>query len=424
MKIAIAISPIVLSFVLFGGLVLATTTNPSDTKVSTAKKKKKKRSPATRAAATQRPKPMAAKVSSLSDASSKQFVASVAMPSKTFRPKARRRGPSGQWDEPTYADSTLGDNVDGEDLDVRRAAVEALGPLNGAVVVSDPNTGRILTMVNQKLALSDGYQPCSTIKVPVAFAALSEGIIEPETMRKIYGRTKINLTQALAKSNNQYFAGLGEQLGYQKVSYYAHLFGLGEKAGLDIPGEHAGHFPAEPPKNGGMGMLTSFGEEISLTPLQLAAFMGSIANGGTLYYLQHPRSLEEVANFVPRVKRRLDIATQITQVEPGMRGAVQYGTARRINAITEDPIKGKTGTCSDRRTHLGWFGSFDEVNGRKVVVAVLLTGGRPCIGPAAAGVAGNVYKNLANQNFFTATATVTPAAFVSQGENAHPASGY
>ena len=427
MKIRVAaISPIILSFLLFTGLVLATTTT-SDTTAPSAKKKRRKRSSAkpVAARAVQRPKPMTAKVSSLSEASSKQFVASVATPSKTFRPKMRRRAASSPWDEPTYADSTLGDNVDGEDLDVRRAAVEALGPLNGTVVVSDPNTGRILAMVNQKLALSDGYQPCSTIKVPVAFAALSEGIIEPETMRKIYGRTKINLTQALAKSNNQYFAGLGEELGYQKVSYYAHLFGLGEKAGLDIPGEHAGHFPPEPPKNGGMGMLTSFGEEISLTPLQLAAFMGSIANGGTLYYLQHPRSMEEVANFIPRVKRRLEIATQISQVEPGMRGAVQYGTARRISAITEDPIKGKTGTCSDRRTHLGWFGSFDEVNGRKVVVAVLLTGGKPCIGPAAAGVAGNVYKNLASRSFFTAKATpMTPAAYVSQGENTHPASGY
>jgi len=419
----IAISPIFFTFVLLTGLVWATTT-PSQSAAPIAKKKRKRKSPSKEAARTASPKAMTAEVSSLSAASSKHFVATAATPSKTFRPTVRRRSSRGLWDEPTYADSTLGDNVDGEDLDVRRAAVEALGPLNGAVVVSDPNTGRILTMVNQKLALSDGYQPCSTIKVPVAFAALSEGIIEPETMRKIYGRTKINLTQALAKSNNQYFAGLGEELGYQKVSYYAHLFGLGEKAGLDIPGEHAGHFPSEPPKNGGMGMLTSFGEEISLTPLQLAAFMGSIANGGTLYYLQHPRSLEEVANFVPRVKRRLDIANQISQVEPGMRGAVQYGTARRINAITEDPIKGKTGTCSDRRTHLGWFGSFDEVNGRKVVVAVLLTGGKPCIGPAAAGVAGNVYKNLATENFFTAKVTITPAAFLSRTEAPHPASGY
>src|ERR1700722_16707398 len=328
------------------------------------------------------------------------------------RSSAKR--PAGAWKAPTYADSTDGDFIDGDDLAVRRAAVEALGPLNGTVVVSDPSTGRVLAMVNQKLALGDGYQPCSTIKVPVAFAALSEGIIEPETMRKIYGRTKINLTQALAKSNNQFFAKLGEELGYEKVSYYAHLFGLGEKAGLDIPGEHPGHFPPAPPKNGGMGMLTSFGEEIQLTPLQLAAIMGSIANGGTLYYLQHPRTQDDVASFVPRVKRRLDIGDQIPEVRPGMRGAVQYGTARRINAVTEDPIMGKTGTCSDRRTHLGWFGSFEEINGKKVVVAVLLTGGKPSIGPAAAGVAGNVYRNLTNGHFFAPKASPVTSAALSE----------
>src|SRR5438045_6745720 len=134
----------------------------------------------------------------------------------------------------------------------------------------------------------------------------------------------MTLTTALAKSNNQFFAKMGETLGYEKVSYYAHLFGLGELAGLDIPGEHPGHFPSEPPKNGGMGMLTSFGEEISLTPLQLVAIMGSISNGGTLYYLQHPRSQEDVGNFVPRIKRKLDIESQIPEVRPGMRGAVEY----------------------------------------------------------------------------------------------------
>jgi penicillin-binding protein 2 len=360
----------------------------------------------------------------VSQSTSRQFTPVVATSSAVFRPTVRRRRyVSSLWDEPTYADSTIGDNVDGEDLEVRRAAVEALGPLNGSVVVTDPNTGRVLTMVNQKLALSDGYQPCSTIKVPVAFAALSEGVIEPTTMLRIYGRTKMNLVTALARSNNQYFAKLGEELGYERFSYYAHLFGLGEKAGLDIPGEHAGHFPPAPPKNGGMGMLTSFGEEIALTPLQLAAIMGSVANGGTLYYLQHPRSTEDVAHFVPRVKRRLEIENQIPDVEIGMRGAVQFGTARRINAITEDPIMGKTGTCSDRRTHLGWFGSFEEINGKRVVVAVLLTGGRPSIGPAAAGVAGNVYKNLTDRNFFTAKLSPPPAALLSQPGPLHAAPG-
>jgi len=421
---AFAIYPILVAIAILTGIVFADTT-PSQPPASKSKTKKKKKKSTARSTATKpvasavksAPKPLVGKV--VTQSTSKHFVGKVSGP--TVR---RRRRVYSEWDEPTYADSTAGDNVDGEDIDVRRAAVESLGPLNGTVVVSDPNTGRILAMVNQKLALGDGFQPCSTVKVPVAFAALSEGLVDRTTMVRIYGRTKLNLTQALAKSNNQYFAKLGEQLGYEKFSYYAHLFGLGEKAGLDIPGEHAGHFPAEPPKNGGMGMLTSFGEEISLTPLQLAAIMGSIANGGTLYYLQHPRSQEEIANFVPRIKRRLEIENQIAEVEPGMRGAVQYGTARRIQALTEDNIMGKTGTCSDRRTHLGWFGSFSEINGKKVAVAVLLTGGKPCVGPAAAGVAGGVYKRLSEQHFFEAKNGITPAAFVSQSNILHPASGY
>ncbi len=70
------------------------------------------------------------------------------------------------WDEPTYKDSTVGDVFEGEDPIVRRAAVEALGPLNGAVVVVDPESGRVLSMVNQHLALGGGFQPCSTIKIP------------------------------------------------------------------------------------------------------------------------------------------------------------------------------------------------------------------------------------------------------------------
>ena len=53
--------------------------------------------------------------------------------------------------------------------------------------------------------------------------------------------------------------------------------------------------------------MCSFGESISLTPLQLRGLMGAIANGGTLYYLQHPTSPEQVANFTPKVKRKLEI---------------------------------------------------------------------------------------------------------------------
>jgi penicillin-binding protein 2 len=321
----------------------------------------------------------------------------------------------GPWSEPTFADSTVGDSVDGEDLTVRRAAVEALGPYNGTVVVTDPQTGRILTIVNQKTAFSDGFQPCSTVKIYAALAGLNEGIIERDTNVRLYGRTSMNLTYALAHSNNLYFANIGTRLGYDKVSYYARLFGLGEKAGLNIEDETAGGLPTGPPANGGMGMMTSFGEGIKLTPLQLAATLSAIANGGTLYWLQYPRSQPEAEKFVPRVKRRLPIQDLIPELKPGMLGAVEYGTARRAAFDPNEPIFGKTGTCTDRATptHLGWFGSFMEVGNKKLVVVVLLTGGRPVNGPVASGVAGQLYRNLSEQRFFAHAKPISPVALVS-----------
>jgi cell division protein FtsI/penicillin-binding protein 2 len=316
----------------------------------------------------------------------------------------------GPWTEPTFADSTNGDNVDGEDLVVRRAAVEALGDYNGSVVAVDPSNGRILSMVNQKLALGSGFQPCSTVKVSVALAGLSEDALSAETKFRLPGFGKMDLTYALAHSNNYFFATLGERLGFEKVAYYAHLLGYGEKAGLNIQGEQPGRYPTAPPRNGGVGMLCSFGEEISQTPLQLAALMSAIANGGTLYYLQYPKTLIDVRSFIPRVKRRLDIGRLIPIVEPGMRAAVESGTARR--AKDDGPIAGKTGTCSQDHTHLGWFGSFNGVGARKLVVVVLLTGGRPDTGPMAAGIAGDVYRILGEQNYFVASQPITPDTLV------------
>lgn len=314
----------------------------------------------------------------------------------------------GPWTEPTFADSTTGDNVDGEDLTIRRAAVEALGSYNGSVVAVDPTNGRVLAMVNQRIATSTGFQPCSTIKVSVALAGLSEKVIQEPNKYRLPGM-KMDLTYALAHSNNYYFSTLGQKLGFERFSYWAHLLGYGERAGLNIPGEQAGRFPAAIPRNGGVGMLTSFGEEIEQTPLQLAALMSAISNGGTLYYLQYPRNQAEVRAFIPRVKRKLDIAGLIPVVEPGMRAAVESGTAHR--ARDDGDIAGKTGTCSENHTHLGWFGSFNETGKRKLVVVVLLTGGKPSIGPLAAGIAGDVYRILGETNYF---ADASPAPRVPQ----------
>ncbi|HKI24773.1 MAG TPA: penicillin-binding transpeptidase domain-containing protein [Candidatus Sulfotelmatobacter sp.] len=302
-------------------------------------------------------------------------------------------------------DVAAGDMTAGEDPIVRQAAVEALGNMNGTVVAIEPTSGRVLAMVNQKLALSSGAQPCSTIKLSVALAALNEGLISEDTPVALGGRYHMNLTTALAHSNNAYFEALGRELGFEKVAYYAHEYGLGELAGYDIAGEQTGTYPEEaiPTKLGGVGKMCSFGEGISMTPLQLGAMVSAIANGGTLYYLQHPTTPEEVANFQPRVKRQLDIAPLIPEISDGMAGAVQYGTARslRLN-FNEEEILGKTGTCSHAGTRFGWFASYANTNVGRIVVVVFLEGGRPTFGPKAAEIAGRMYRSMYDHNFFIA----------------------
>ena len=305
------------------------------------------------------------------------------------------------------SDITEGDVTAGEDPVVRQAAIDALGNMNGTVVAIEPTSGRVLAMVNQRLALSSGAQPCSTIKLSVALAALSEGVIDEATPVSLGGRSRMNLTEALAHSNNAYFEAVGRKLGFEKVQYYAHQFGLGELAGYHIPGEQLGTYPEMeiPAKLGGVSKMCSFGEGISMTPLQLGALVSAISNGGTLYYLQHPTGPDEVAGFQPRVKRHLDIEPLIPELSDGMAGAVAYGTARslRLN-FNEESILGKTGTCSHDGTRFGWFASYANTDIGRIVTVVFLQGGRPTFGPKAAEIAGRMYRNLYDHNFFVAGA--------------------
>jgi len=318
----------------------------------------------------------------------------------------RRHGYHERFYMSSFAEGiTGGDITDGEDPVVRQAAIDALGNMNGTVVAIEPTSGRVLAMVNQKLALSSGAQPCSTIKLSVALAALSEGLISKETEVSLGGRSRMNLTEALAHSNNTYFEAVGRKLGFEKIAYHAHEYGLGELAGYDIPGEQLGTYPDEviPEKLGGVGKMCSFGEGVSMTPLQLGAMVSAIANGGTLYYLQHPTTPEEITNFQPRIKRQLDIASAIPEISVGMAGAVQYGTARRLGLnFNEEEILGKTGTCSHAGTRFGWFASYANTSSGRIVVVVFLQGGRPTFGPKAAEIAGHMYRNLYDHNFFLA----------------------
>jgi len=335
-------------------------------------------------------------------------VAAAAVPSS---PRLRRAALKGRkniflehFTASSFASGDLaaGDVTAGEDPIVRQAALDALGDMNGTAVVINPTNGRILAMVNQKLALSPGAEPCSTIKITVAMAALSEGLVTNETMVPLDG-FKMNMNQALAKSNNLYFEALGRQLGFERLHRYESMFGLGELAGYNIEGEQLGSYPAEEiaASQGGVGRMCSFGQGISLTPLQLGAFVTALANGGTLYYLQHPTTPDAIAHFEPKVKRQLDIARFVPQMEEGMAGAVEYGTARRLRAnFQQFPVFGKTGTCSDKGTRFGWFASFVESPQGPLVTVFFLEGGRPTFGPRAAELTGLFYKGLQERDYF------------------------
>jgi len=302
-------------------------------------------------------------------------------------------------------DVTAGDVAAGEDPVVRAAAIEALGNMNGTALAIDPSSGRILAMVNQRLALSAGAEPCSTIKVAVALAALKEGLVKSDTPVNLGGHYSLDLTHALAKSVNLYFEVLGRAMGFERVKHYANEFGLGELAGYNIPGEQLGVYPDTElsQASGGVGRMCSFGESIRMTPLQLGALVSAVANGGTLYYLQHPESQADAAAFVPKVKRLLDIQDVIPQILPGMQGAVDFsnGTARSLRTnFVSFPVFGKTGTCSDNGTRFGWFVSYGDAPTGRIVTVIFLNGNREVYGPKAAELTGAFYRAMYERNYF------------------------
>jgi penicillin-binding protein 2 len=124
------------------------------------------------------------------------------------------------WNVPTFADSTEGDSVDGEDLMVRRAAVQALGPYNGTVVVADPNTGRILSIVNQKLACKAPTSPAPLSRLSRRWRVSAKASSTRTRSLRLTKRHSVDLTEAMARSINAFFSLSARKLGYDKIVQY------------------------------------------------------------------------------------------------------------------------------------------------------------------------------------------------------------
>jgi hypothetical protein len=281
------------------------------------------------------------------------------------------------------------DNPDGEDLQVRRAAVNALGSHAGTVVVMEAQTGKIVTIVNQQWAIRNGFKPCSTIKLVTGVAGLSEHVIDNEG--NINGSNfRMQLQDALAFSNNAYFQRVGSDLGGSKMVSYARSLGLGEPTGINAEGETAGRVP----NGNNSARIYSHGDDFEVTPLQLAVLVSAISNGGKRVVPQIPKASFESTNFRGRVRQQVSLPQQdLRGVLPGMIGAAEYGTARRgVDASLG--IAGKTGSCIAKGSWVGLFASVAPVENPKYSV-VVITRGQGERGKYAAAVAGKIYQALA-----------------------------
>jgi penicillin-binding protein 2 len=284
------------------------------------------------------------------------------------------------------------DNTTGEDLEVRNAAIAALGNHAGTIVVMDPKTGRVYTVVNQEWALRRGFKPCSTIKLVTGVAGLCEKVIQPIETVSDGSNYRIDLTDALAYSNNSYFQHVGGQVGFDKMVSYARELGLGEKTGINYVNESAGRVPLF--KSGyAVNHMSSHGDDFEVTAIQLATLVSAMSNGGKLLMPHVPRTVEENSQFKTEVRRRIDIDNEAwKRMVPGMIGAVNYGSGKKAYR-PEQTVAGKTGTCIGQGSWLGLFTSYAPVVNPRLAV-VVITRGTDAHGHLPAAVAGNIYRAL------------------------------
>lgn len=280
------------------------------------------------------------------------------------------------------------DLTDGEDPEARRAAINALGNRAGTVVVLEPQTGRILTIVNQQWAIRQSFKPCSVIKLVTSVAGLNENLIDAEG-NLTRGSYALGLDDALAYSNNTYFQKIGAYLGNQKIIDYARILGLGEPTGLNAIGETGGKLPF----GNNNPRIYSHGDDFEVTALQLAVMVSAFSNGGKLIIPQIPRTGFEKTNFRGYYRRQIALPLNLMQrVLPGMIGTVMYGTAR--NSVTSTlGIAGKTGSCIGQGSWVGLFASVAPIQNPKLAV-VVITRGQFERGKYAAAVAGSIYNAL------------------------------
>jgi cell division protein FtsI (penicillin-binding protein 3) len=263
-----------------------------------------------------------------------------------------------------------------------RKAVDASGAKGGTALVMDPATGEVLAMASlptfdpndfrkypperrRNRAVTDVFEPGSTLKLFIISAALEEGVIGPRTVvfcenglyrvsDRVFHDTKpygwLSTAQVLKHSSNIGAAKIGERLGRARLYRYLKSFGFGAGTGVDLPGEVAGSLRHYGDWSDVTLQTVSFGQGVSTTSIQLATALSAIANGGFLMRPYMARSVKDAGGAVlketaPVIVRRVISEETAGAVAEMLTGVVGKGGTGSLAAVEGFEVAGKTGTA-------------------------------------------------------------------------------
>lgn len=355
---------------------------------------------------------------------------------------------------------TAEDAIDGQDVyltidkDVQfkaqaalQKAVDKYDAKSGTVVVMDPRNGEILAMAStpyydpnnyrdseqdaqRNKAVTDLYEPGSTIKSFTAAAAIDAGLYSPESMfhlpstLKVGGRTiheahargavDYSLTEIVTHSSNVGAVMIGQKLGKNRLLDYFGRFGLSRRTGIDFPGEAGGYTPKVAQFSAStMGNLP-FGQGLTVTPVQLVRGMAAIANGGRLvtpHFLMRQSSAVATfpANPEPIITKRAATQSTVMLTDVVTQGT---GTAAKVKGYE---VAGKTGTAQKvangrylKGVYIASFVGYLPAGDPQLVILVALDA--PKKGLYGGTVAAPAFREIAN--FCVAHLRIAPAASV------------
>jgi len=343
--------------------------------------------------------------------------------------------------KPRHGDAlvlTLDINVQGIVEDELRKGVERAGALSGTAIAIDPRTGELLAVATYPTydpndlknadpsairvrAITDTYEPGSTMKVVTTAAAIEEGVVELDEEIDCEGGTyrlgghmirddhpadTMTFREALIRSSNIAMAKVASRIASPRFYKYVRDFGFGIVSGVDLPGEARGEVKKPNEFTEGTQEFMAFGYQLAVTPLQLVCAYATVANGGVMmkpHLLKRrlDRNGEVLAEVEPQEIRRV-ISTETADVLRDMLVSVVEDGTGRAARIDGMKIAGKTGTAQQladgaysKEKYNASFVGFFPAEEPKVTLLVLLDS--PTNGYYGGQVAAPIFREIARR---------------------------